>query len=65
MTLIRYAGVIAVVALPMLFASVDVQAYNQTASQYSAKGHGRRPILTNRPSRAIYHRHGRHHYRRY
>lgn len=61
---------VAMLSLPML--ASGAKADNASASQISAAGHGRRPMLTNRPSRAIYHRHGygrpyamRHHLRRH
>ena len=47
---------VAMLALPML--ASGAKADNVSASQISAAGHGRRPILTNRPSRQIYHRQG-------
>lgn len=47
---------VAMLALPML--ASGAKADNASASQISAAGHGRRPILTNRPSRQIYHRQG-------
>lgn len=47
---------VALLAMPLLGSAA--RADNVTASQYSAAGHGRRPILTNQPSRAIYHRQG-------
>lgn len=47
---------VAVLALPMI--ASNARADNATANQISAAGHGRRPMMTNRPSRQIYHRHG-------
>ena len=54
MTSLRLILSVAVLALPML--ASGAKADNASASQISAAGHGRRPILTNRPSRQIYHR---------
>lgn len=45
---------VALLALPLVAA--PARADNVTANQVSAAGHGRRPTLTNRPSREIYHR---------
>lgn len=60
---------VAVLAMPAF--ATSAKADNATADQISAAGHGRRPTMTNRPSRAIYHQnrvgrpygHYRHHRR--
>lgn len=66
---LRFLLLAATLALPA-FAS-GARADNVSASQISAAGHGRRPILTNRPSREIYQRgamsqrYGMRHHRRH
>lgn len=58
MKFLKLAAIAAVLFLPTL--SIGVEAKAATASQYSAKGHGRHPTMSNRPSRAVYHRSHRH-----
>ncbi|MDX7952935.1 hypothetical protein P7D22_17360 [Lichenihabitans sp. Uapishka_5] len=50
---------VAVLAMPLMASAA--RADNVTASQLSAAGHGRQPMMSNRPSREVYHRHMRRH----
>ena len=54
MMLLRLALLVATVAMPAV--ATSARADNVSASQISAAGHGRQPILTNRPSREIFRR---------